>query len=123
MKDDDTGSLISGLRSAFVLTDGKFVKREPAEFRGIGYGGLSLLLDMDKPPEPPFVDFEEGRDPWVRHIFERGANIERTTDPRFGLYIGNSGAVPYLRGALPREKVIKIFGLLERPELVDKVLF
>ncbi|MEK6908477.1 MAG: hypothetical protein AABX23_00290 [Nanoarchaeota archaeon] len=92
--------LISGLECAFYLTDGKFIRLEPAQFQGVGFKGLLLLADMDEPPEAPIIDWEEyqklGEFPIIG---PQGSKIEETRDSRLELYIGNSMAVPYLRGS------------------------
>ena len=92
------GNLLSGLEKAFLLTDNGFVKREPAQFQGAHYKGLLLLADMDEPPEIPTINFSQYEKPFELPRIPYGPMIHETKDSRLELYIGNSMAIPYLRG-------------------------
>lgn len=109
------GRLISGLQNAFYLTTKGFAKKEPSVFDGTMHKGLLLIAEMDEPPELPEIDWRQYRKPGEIHIVApRGPMIHETKDSRLELYIGDSMAVPYLRGSLDKEQLEQLSKLLQK---------
>ncbi|MEK6915351.1 MAG: hypothetical protein AABW89_02325 [Nanoarchaeota archaeon] len=111
-----TNAFLSGVKTS---------KRETSDFYGASYDVMSLVADMDKPPEPPARSFHDldGNPFRPIRIYEFEEFFERTESPRLALWIGDAETIPYLQNRLEGHVYMTLARTLERElPMTEKIL-